>query len=372
MKWFYSIALAMATALTGAAQAPSSTHVNGVVTGVNPGSNQVTLQTERGDSLVFTVNERTQIFHAKAGITEPKDWPKMAVSDIAVGDKALAAYRGSADQKPLLATSLVIRTKADLSELGQEQEQDWKKRGTNGVVSAVDSAAKTISLKIGARSLTVQANEKTAFHRYAPDSAAAADALPSSLAEVKVGDQLKVLGNRTADGTTIAAEIVYAGSFRQIAALIVSIDAAAGELRVTDLDNKKPLSLRITKDTTMRKLPPEMAQMLARRYQAGRGTVQARGEGQAGAASGPERSAAGGAGGGRGDVNAMLDGLPALQLSELKAKDAIMVTTTMGSNPQVVTATFLLAGVEDVLRAAPTATRDLMSGWNMGGGEEGP
>ncbi len=72
-----------------------------------------------------------------------------------------------------------------------------------------------------------------------------------------------------------------------------------------------------------------------------------------------------GGAGRRGDMNAMLDALPALQLAELKAKDAIMVTTTVGSDPVKVTATFLLAGVEDVLRAAPTATRDLMSGWNM-------
>ena len=75
-----------------------------------------------------------------------------------------------------------------------------------------------------------------------------------------------------------------------------------------------------------------------------------------------------GRGGRGGDVNAMLDSLPGLQLAELKPKDAIMVTTTEGSDPEKVTATFLLAGVEDILRAAPTATRDLMSGWNVGGG----
>jgi hypothetical protein len=74
-------------------------------------------------------------------------------------------------------------------------------------------------------------------------------------------------------------------------------------------------------------------------------------------------------GGGRGgDVAGMLDRLPAMPLTDLKPKDAIMVSTTAGSDPTKVTAIMLLAGVEDVLRAAPTATRDIMSGWNLGGG----
>jgi hypothetical protein len=80
----------------------------------------------------------------------------------------------------------------------------------------------------------------------------------------------------------------------------------------------------------------------------------------------------GGPGGGRGgDVASMLGNLPAMPISELKPKDAIMVSTTMGSDPTKVTAIMLLAGVEPVLTAAPTATRDIMSGWNLGGGGGG-
>ena len=38
------------------------------------------------------------------------------------------------------------------------------------------------------------------------------------------------------------------------------------------------------------------------------------------------------------------------------------------SDPARVTAVMLLAGVEPLLTASPTATRDIMSGWNLGGG----
>ena len=54
--------------------------------------------------------------------------------------------------------------------------------------------------------------------------------------------------------------------------------------------------------------------------------------------------------------------------SELKPGDAIMVSTTQGTEAGRVTAIMLLAGVEPLLTASPTATRDIMSGWNLGGG----
>jgi Cu/Ag efflux protein CusF len=378
MKWFHFIFLA--AALTGA-QAQTSSHVPGTVTGVDAKASQVTLKTDKGDSLTFTTTERTQILHAPAGVTDPKQWTKVTLGDINSGDEVVAYYRGSADQKPLLATSLVIRTKADLNQIAQKELEDWKKRGSTGTVSAVDPAAKTITLKAGQRTLTIQADDKTQFHRYSLDSPKPADAKPSSLAEIKTGDQVNVLGNKNAEGTAVAAEIVYAGTFRQIAATIVSIDAAAGQMEVRDLADKskkpQPLYIKITADTTMKKLPEQMAAMLARRYQGGRGangggTPQGGGSGPGG---GQGRFGGGegrGMGGGRGgDVGAMLDRLPAMPISELKAKDAIMVSTTMGSDPSKVTAIMLLAGVEPVLTAAPTATRDIMSGWNLGGGGGG-
>ncbi len=382
MKSFHFILLAVAAALAGAAWAQTSSHVPGTVVSADAKAGQVVIKTDKGESLTFTATERTQILHAPAGVTDPKQWSKITVADINSGDEIVAYYRGSADAKPLLATTLVLRTKADLNQIAQKELEDWKKRGSTGIVSAVDLAAKTITLKVGQRTLTAQADEKTQFKRYSLDSPKPADAKPSSLAEVKVGDQVNVLGNKSADGGSVAAEIVYAGSFRQIAATIVSINPATNELEVRDLADKskkaQPLFIKITGDTTMKKLPEQMAAMLARRYQGGRG-AGSEGEGRgAGPGGGMGRGGFGGGaegramGGGRGgDIGAMLDRLPTIPITELKPKDAIMVSTTMGSDPSKVTAIMLLAGVEPVLTAAPTATRDIMSGWNLGGGGGG-
>ncbi|PWT85429.1 MAG: hypothetical protein C5B56_14080 [Proteobacteria bacterium] len=367
MKSGLNLILAAALCLPLAAQAPPSSHLPGTVTATNPSSNQITLKTEKGD-LTFTTSERTQIVHAQAGVSDPRQWPKMTLTEVAVGDDVVAYFRGAVEQKPLIATSLVVRTKADLSQLAQKELDDWKKRGTAGNVTAVDPAAKTITLKAGPRTFTVQLTDKTTVRRYSPDSAKPADAKPATLADVAVGDQANVLGNK--DGMNIAAEMVYAGTFRQIAATINSIDPATGEMKVTDLLTKKPLTVRITPDTTMKKLPEQMAQMLARRYQGGRGGggSEGRGAGEGRPAGGPGGPGGPGGGGRGGDIGSMIDRLPAAPLTDLKPKDAVMVSTTSGSDPSKVTAVMLLAGVEPILTAAPTATRDIMSGWNLGGG----
>jgi hypothetical protein len=336
----------------------ASNRIPGSVTSVNAGANQVVIKSASGD-LTFTTTDRTQILRAPAGVTDPKQWPKMAVGEIAVGDEVVAYYRGALDQKPLVATSIVVRTKADLGALAQQQAEDWKKRGSRGIVSAVDPGAKTITVKSGQRTVTIQAGDKTIVRRYSPDSAKPADAKPATLADIKPGDQVNVLGNRSEDGATVTAEQIYAGSFRQFAVTINSVDAATGDLTVTDLATKKPLTIRVTADTTMKKLPEPMAQMLALRYQGGgRGAEEDR-------AAGPGR------GGRGGDIGQMLERLPAIQVGDLKPKDALMVSTTSGSDPSKVTAIMVLAGVEPVLTAAPTATRDIMSGWNLEGGGEG-
>ena len=384
MKLFAALSLAV-IALDGASAAQSQSsgapatprsQVSGIVTVVNTQANEVSFKTDKGEILTVTTTDRTQILHAQAGEADPRKWSKLTLPEIAAGDQALAYFKGAADQKPLLATSLVIRTRADLAQLAQKELEDWKKRGTTGTVTAIDPAAKTITLKVGQKTWTVAPSDKTEYHRYSLDSAKVGDAKPCTFAEIKTGDQVNVLGNKTEDGASIRAESVFAGAFRQIAATIVSIDPATGEMKVTDLATKKPLFIRVNADSTMKKLPEQTAQSLARRYQAG-----GRGAGGSGdaAAAAPRVGGGGGLpGGGQGggvrgggDIGQMLERLPAMPLSDLKPKDAIMVSTTMGTDPTRVTAIMLLAGVEPILTAAPNATRDIMSGWNLGGGGGG-
>jgi hypothetical protein len=360
---------AIAVASPQASSSPR-TQVVGTVSAVAGPARQVTLKTDKGESIVVTTLETTLILHMAPGVTDPAKAARMTVTDINEGDRVVAYYRGAADLKAIQATSLVVRTKADLAEIAKRELDDWRKRGTVGTVSAVDAGAKTITLKVGSRTVLVTPSDKTEYHRYSLDSAKPADAKPCTFADIKVGDQVHALGDRNADGTATTAEVVYAGVFRQLAATVVSVNAATGEMQVKDLATKKPLTIRVDSDSTMKKLDPMTSAALARRYAPGRGQGAADGAAPEGRGGG-QRGGGGGGRGAGGDLSQMLERLPAIPLSDLKAGDAVMVSTTMGSDPSRVTAVMLLAGVEPLLTAAPNATRDIMSGWNLGGGGGG-
>ena len=63
----------------------------------------------------------------------------------------------------------------------------------------------------------------------------------------------------------------------------------------------------------------------------------------------------------------MIDRTPAIQVSDLKAGDAIIVSSVNSADADQVTAITLLAGVEAIL--TKPGTREMSLGdWNMGGG----
>jgi hypothetical protein len=64
----------------------------------------------------------------------------------------------------------------------------------------------------------------------------------------------------------------------------------------------------------------------------------------------------------------MLSRAPAIQFSDLKKGDAVMLVSTAGSSD--VTAITLLTGVEPLLEA-PEASRNLLANWSMGSGGAG-
>jgi hypothetical protein len=353
---------------TVAAQgAAAREQVSGTVGGVTASANQFSLKTDKGESIAVTTSEKTSILHLAPGVTDPAKATKMTVGELQPGDRVVAYYRGAAGDKEIQATTVVVRTTADLGAIAQAELADWKKRGTLGNVAAIDAAAKTLTAKVGSKTVTVAVNDKTEYHHYTLDSAKAADAKPSTFAEIKVGDQVRVLGNKNEDGTVVTAESIYAGEFRQLAATVVSVNAGSGEMQVKDLATKKSLTIKVDSDSTLKKLDPQMAAMLARRY----GVARNQDAPPAGARGGEGRGGEGRGGRGGGDIGGMLDRSPAIQVSDLKAGDAVMVSTTMGSDPSRVTLVMLLAGVEPILTAAPNSARDLLGSWNLGGGGGG-
>jgi hypothetical protein len=224
--------------------------------------------------------------------------------------------------------------------------------------------------------VTVHITKTTVLKRYAANSVRFSDAQPGPLDAVHAGDQFQVLGQKSADGSEITAAEVVSGSFRNISGVVASIDTTASTLTVKDLATKKNVTVHITPDAEMRRLPDMMAKMIAARLKggetaAGGATTSARTQGDGAATSAPAGSGQyGGAGAGQprrsgGNLGQVLDRAPAVKLGDLQKGEAVMLVSTEGAAD--VTAIKLLAGVEPLLES-PEASRDLLSNWSMGSG----
>jgi hypothetical protein len=369
---------------TGAAQAPQPQAVIGEVGSVDAAGKRLTVKADKGDLVTVVLEEKTLYLRVPPGEKDLKKASKIAFTDVSVGDRVRARGALSEDQKTLTAISVIVMTKADLAQKQEHDRADWQRRGITGRITAVNADAKEFTVSVrtaeGMKQVVVENAEKADFRRYAPDSVRFMDAKPSTYAELHAGDQVRVLGEKSADGARMKPEAIVSGSFRTIAATILSLDVAANEIKITDLDTKKPLLVKINPDTSLKKLDPRAAMFLARRL-----NPQGADQVSAGAGPGQQRPPAGGPdgqrqggpdgqrqgrpdapfgagaamggmrGGGGGDVNQMLEHTPSIQVSELKQGDAVIISSTTGVDPGRVTAITLLAGVEPILTSAPKA-----------------
>jgi len=375
------------------AQAPSPfKSVIGEVTSIDPASKQIKLKGDDGTLYTIDLGDKTAFLRIPPGEKDLKKATKITFTDLVVGDRALARVPSDGANTSLPARTVVIMTKADLAQKHEHDRAEWQTRGIVGVVASVDPATKQITVTTRGRepkTITIDASAAS-FRRYAPDSVKFADAKPSSFADLGVGDTLRALGDKNEDGTHLKAEEVLSGAFETIAGTVDSVDPAASEVRITNLQTKKPMVVRVNQDSLMRKLDPQMAAMLARRLRPasaqggapGPGAGGGRPEG-AGGQSGAFRGGFGGPGGGApgggrfggsgGDLQQILERMPQLALSDLKKGDAVIVSSSKASGDAPVTAFAFVAGVEPFLAAAPRSSGQVNLGsWNldMGGGPE--
>jgi co-chaperonin GroES (HSP10) len=340
------------------------------------------LKTDSGPEISISVPDGARIVRLTAGQTDLKSAPAITFAEIQVGDRMLLRGR-SGTNGDIEATTIVVMKQADVAQKQQHDREDWQKRGTGGIVSAIDPAAGTFTVSVTPiLSVLVKTSKDTSFLRYSPNSVKFADAQKGTIDQIKTGDQLRARGTRIADGKEIAAEEVISGTFRNIAGTISSIDAANNSITVKDILAKKSVVIKFNSDSQLRKLAPQMAQRLAFFLKGGAPA------GQGGAPAGGQAPASGtpGAGAGQGggpgarpaggpDFQQMLNRIPSMTLADLQKEDAVMVVATQGTTGNEVTAITLLGGVEPILTASPngTSAAALFSGWNLGapGGEGG-
>lgn len=369
----------------------------GSVTAVS--GNTLTVKTDAGDQRQVEISSETSLKRIAPGEKDLSKAVPISSAELAVGDRVLVKLDPDAAGGTPKAAQIIAVKQEDLAQKQQKDREAWQRQGVAGLVKSVDASSGAVMLTTGAgataKTVTVNTSKSTILKRYAPGSVRFDEAKPAPIDAIQAGDQLRARGQKNADGSEITAEEIVSGSFRNISGTISSLDAANSTLVVKDLATKKQVTVRITPQAQMRRLPDRMAQMLATRLKGGE---TAAGAGQGGQGGPGQRNAPpstaqqpptggsqpphgdvkgpGSGGGGQGpgqngggDPQQMLSRAPTIQLGDLQKGEAVMLVSTEGAND--VTAITLLAGVEPLLQA-PAASQNLLSNWSMGsGGAEG-
>lgn len=336
---------------------------------------------------------------------------RITSEDLSVGDRVqVFAPKGEGDNSALAARSIILMSARDLQTVHQQEAAAWQ-HGTSGVVTEVDPSAGKVTISArrpeGRKPMTVDA-QKAQFTRYSPERPKTP--IASKLADIQIGDQVRVIGQTSADGAVLSAEKIYSSPLRT---MLCTVSAVTDEkhLTVKDLDNKQTVSLSLNEESSVRKLPPMVAYGLARRLNPDFKAPQGAGDQQAagrtnpavGAGDGAKRGeaqltanepargaggngggpAGGGSGGGfragggvrGGDVSQLLERLPKISATALKPGDAVVVSgMPMDGDKSHLLATNVIAGVEPIFQSASAKQMQSLGDWSLGsegGGADG-
>jgi hypothetical protein len=372
----FAIALALFAQSTLFAQGTdpgiAAKHAIGEVKTVDAAAKQLTIKTDAGATVTVSVNDKTTYKRLAPGEQTLTNATDIAFTDVAEGDRIMARGTVSEDRKSVPAMQIIVMTKGDLAKKQEAERMEWRRRGILGVITTLKPDTKEITISnrtmAGTQAVIMQVSDKTEMHRYAPDSIKFGDAKPSTFAELKVGDQLRALGDRTEDPLRFNPQKIVSGSFRTVGGVVTAVDPATGEIKINELEKKTPLTIVIKQDAVLRRFPPasEMGMMMGGFRGQGGGpggpggqapAGQAQGQGQPQQAQrppqggGPGGGGPGGGGPGRGgfNINDMLERLPTISLADVKAGDTIIVSSTQGVDPTRLTAISLVSGADTLL-----------------------
>ncbi len=263
-RWLFVAVLALGCTATLYAQATS--HQSGTVKSTS--SDSFVLTTAGGQDVTVAVPSAAKVLIVAPGSKDLSSATSGSISDVQVGDRALVTGSAGDSASTLNAARVILMKSTAIAETHAAEEEAWT-RGGGGIVRSVDAAAGTIVISSGLHNVTVTTTPATIVRRYSGSSVRFEDAVKSDVASIQPGDQLRVRGTRSADGSTIAADEIVSGTFKHYSGLLTAVDAGAGTVTLKDLATKKVVTVAVTPNSDVRRLPPTAAQMIAARMRGG-------------------------------------------------------------------------------------------------------
>ena len=358
----------LAQPASGAPQASAAqSRIVGEVTVVDKAANQVTIKADSGESIIIATSETSSVLRLPAGETSAQKAVKITLGDIVVGDRIFAKGAVAGGGKAVVVSQIVVSGGAVSAAASPDpaRQRVERARGLNGRITALNPEKKEISVQSRSRegvgTITILAPEGTRFFRYAPDSMDIKDASRSSFAGLKVGDQLRALGDTNEDGTRFTANEIISGLTARSGGQVTAVNPGSNEVTIKN-NQGQTITVAFGARSTLRRVSAQDVASLEASRPA-RPDRPAATTGQPPAQDGRPRERRERPTGeerppraGRG-IQEMIQNLPAIKVGDLKKGDTVFVQGTQGSDPARVTAIMLVTGdptfVSRMLQAGP-------------------
>jgi len=326
-------------AQASADQAITPLSVLGDVTEISPDRREVVVTTAAGGKVTLTLSDSTVFMRIPPGEKTKDKFINITSSDFGIGDSVFARGRVSEDRKTMPAREFYVMSKGEIADKRDREREAWRSRGIAGTVTALKAESKEITIDArtaeGLKPIVIAATGDTKYRRYAQNSVRFSDAKPGAFADLVVGDQVRALGAKSSDGARFTPDEIVSGSFQTLTGTISEIDAGKNELKLSDQASHQSVTVTVSKDSTLRRLTPELLAALTPGKPEGNNPPNA---------SSPAKTS--------GDLQEMFDQLPTFSLTDLKVGDAILVSSTKGGDATRVTAIAVVSGVGPLLQSA--------------------
>ncbi|MCD9189247.1 MAG: hypothetical protein LUM44_22715 [Pyrinomonadaceae bacterium] len=302
----------------------ASTFANfsGKISAINIESGEITLLT--AENVSFTVNTKnvTDIRQVSAGATTLQDSAIISVAQISVDDRVLVRGKLS-DKNVIAAKQIIVIKKDDLEKREALKREDWKKRGIAGTVVKTDATNKKISVLMQGQTQPIDISfpNNVVIQRYQKNAANLNDFKPSNFEEIKEGDQIRVLGNKSSDGLQMNAEEIFVGSFNTRVGKVVSIDLQNNELKIAEPSNKT-ISVSVNPESIIRRVTPDTAANGKARTNEANGKI---------------------------NLTGLQENLPKINLADIKVGEIIAVASSSDSGAEKILGLVMVTGIDSLM-----------------------
>ena len=346
----------------------------GEITRIGENGKYIEIRTGAGN-IVADLTDATKLKRIVGVKFDPQTAIDSDLSAVGVGDKVVVIGKVSADKKRISAKNIYLLTSGDLAKRAADFRESWRERGISGKVVSIDVPNRQLVVrtieKSGEKTLSVTTHPATAFKRYAPNSASYSKAVKAAFGDVLVGDQVRVLGDISADGSGFKAEEIVSGTFRTIVGTVTAIDIEKFAITVRDVQFDQPIIIAVNPNSQIRIFPVELANNITSaptvripdgkagdiskgKQHDGPGNSKAserKGENHGDGDRPPENSSVRS----DGNINDLFSELPGASFSDIKVGGQIGVATAEGPSKATFTALRLILGVEPFIRQQQAA-----------------